>query len=189
MKRNFAWPMLLLITFCLVGCGTFQLAGGIGAPIGKTADQQQNDILFCKDQARMESESAGQQTKDFLLGMTIIGAPIAIEQNKSLQREVFAKCMTAKGYSIAPVQPEKAGPIKATGTDIQHTAVVQSEQLFADGALVLRTEASLDADTGASVRDGERLNVIRVSGDHNDWINVSTSSGQTGWVLRSWVRK
>lgn len=128
-KRKFSWLMLLVVTFCLGGCGTFQLAGGISAPSGKTADQQQNDILFCKDQAQMEANSAGQQTKDFLMGLTIVGAPIAIEQDKSLQREVFAKCMTAKGYTITPVQTAKVEPAKATGTDIQQTAAAQLEQL------------------------------------------------------------
>lgn len=101
--------LILILPFFLVACGgTFQLAGGIGAPYGKTADQQQNDILFCKDQAHNEAGSNGQQAKAFMMGLTIIGAPIAIEQDKNLQREVFARCMTAKGYTIAPVETKKA---------------------------------------------------------------------------------
>lgn len=100
--------IFFLPLFCVACGGTFPLAGGIGTPYGKTADQQQNDILFCKDRARNEANTDGQQAKAFLMGLTIVGAPIAIENEKTLQREVFAKCMTAKGYTVAPVQEKKA---------------------------------------------------------------------------------
>ena len=99
--------IVIFLPLFLVACGTFQLAGGISPPHGKTADQQQNDVLFCKDQAHNEAGTNGQQAKAFLMGLTIIGAPIAIEQDRALQREVFARCMTDKGYSVAPIATKK----------------------------------------------------------------------------------
>jgi len=123
--------LIFLLPLFLVACGgSFPLAGGIDAPYGKTADQQQNDILYCKDQAHNEAGSNGQQAKAFLMGLTIIGAPIAIEQDKSLQREVFARCMTAKGYAIAPVQAKKAEPLQ----QIQPTQAIASDSKQDDAA-------------------------------------------------------
>ncbi len=87
----------------LAGCGTFPLAGKITPPSGKGQDQQQLDLLACKDQAHLAANTAGRQAGNFLLGMTIVGAPVAYELDKSKQREVFAACMSQRGYEIAPV--------------------------------------------------------------------------------------
>jgi hypothetical protein len=81
------------------GCGTFNL-GNVRPQAGRTAEQQQLDTLTCKDQASLAVNSAGRQTGDFLLGMTIVGAPVAYEMDKSKQRQVFADCMQARGYVV-----------------------------------------------------------------------------------------
>src|SRR5580658_680329 len=85
----------------LVSCGTFPL-GNVQPQSGRTAEQQQSDTLYCKDQAQLAANSAGRQTGDFLLGLTIVGAPVAYEMDKSKQREVFAGCMQDKGYVVIP---------------------------------------------------------------------------------------
>jgi len=90
----FAAPLLC------VGCGTFQLANGIYPPAGKSHDQQQTDILVCKDEAKLAANTTERQTGAFLLGMTIVGAPVAFEMEKSKQREVFSQCLTARGYRV-----------------------------------------------------------------------------------------
>lgn len=94
----------------LAGCGSFNL-GYVQAQAGKTADQQQLDTLACKDQAYHEANTAGRHVGSFLAGMTIIGAPIAIEAEKAKQREVFTACMQDRGYTITPAdgtQPAQA---------------------------------------------------------------------------------
>ena len=40
----------------------------------------------------------------FLLGLTIVGAPVAFEMEKSKQREVFTNCMQERGYAITPAK-------------------------------------------------------------------------------------
>ncbi len=92
---------LLLAPLLLVTCGTYAL-GKIRPQEGKTPDQQQLDILTCKDQAGTTANSAGRQTADFFLGLTIVGAPIAIQREKNKEREVFAECMRARGYVVTP---------------------------------------------------------------------------------------
>ena len=89
-------------TLALTGCGTFQLASGVIPLTSKTLEQQQLDNLQCKDQAKLEANTTGRQTGAFLLGMTIVGAPVAFELEKAKQREVFKSCMEAKGYRILP---------------------------------------------------------------------------------------
>jgi hypothetical protein len=91
--------LLLLLACSITGCGTFTL-GNVRPQAGKSAEQQQLDTLTCKDQANLAANSAGRQTGDFLLGLTIVGAPVAYEMDKAKQRQVFADCMHARGYVV-----------------------------------------------------------------------------------------
>jgi hypothetical protein len=113
--------LLALLTFGVAACGTFNL-GNVRPQTGKTAEQQQLDTLTCKDQANLAANSAGRQTGDFLLGLTIVGVPVAYEMDKAKQRQVFADCMQARGYvvtaadgSSAPAPPAAAisNPVSA----------------------------------------------------------------------------
>jgi hypothetical protein len=100
--------MLVLALACgVAACGTFNL-GNVHPQPGKTAEQQQLDTLTCKDQANLAVNSAGRQTGDFLLGLTIVGAPVAYEMDKSKQRQVFADCMQARGYAVS--SPDGSAP-------------------------------------------------------------------------------
>src|ERR1700722_19764472 len=77
--------LLLVFACCVTACGTFNL-GNVRPQAGKTAEQQQLDTLTCKDQANLAVNSAGRQTGDFLLGLTIVGTPVAIEREKAKER-------------------------------------------------------------------------------------------------------
>lgn len=90
-----------LIPVLLAGCGSFPL-GTVHRPIHMTAEQQQLDTLICKDRARNEANTDARVAGSFLAGMTIVGAPIAIAAERDKQREVFADCMTQKGYLVRP---------------------------------------------------------------------------------------
>ena len=91
--------ILLLALLSLSACGTFSL-GIVHPQIGKSADQQQLDILSCKDLAATEVNSASHQATDFLLGLTLIGTPFAYAQDQKTERTAFALCMRARGYSV-----------------------------------------------------------------------------------------
>lgn len=103
-RKGIAGSTILL----LAGCGTFQLASGVIPSTPKTQEQQQLDNLGCKDQAKLEANTTGRQTGAFLLGMTIVGAPVAFEMEKAKQREVYKSCMEAKGYRILPPNDQAA---------------------------------------------------------------------------------
>jgi hypothetical protein len=109
---------LLAASVLCVACGTFPLSGGIYPPPGKSSDQQQIDVLACQDQAHLAINSAGRQVGDFLLGATLIGAPIAYELDKSKGREVYAQCMTARGYRVMPVGSASTQPIQQPATQM-----------------------------------------------------------------------
>ena len=108
----------------LSACGTFQLAGGIYPPPGKTQDAMQTDVLVCKDQAKLEANSAERQAGAFALGLTIVGVPVAFELEKSKQREVFARCMTGRGYRITPVDEKSAASSSSSGGTQHQTQLV-----------------------------------------------------------------
>ncbi len=105
----------VLATVLLTSCGTFQLSSGAIPITPKTQEQQQLDTLSCKDQARLEASTAGRQTGAFLLGMTIVGAPLAFELEKSKQREVYKTCMEARGYRVLPPADQAAAAPQTTG--------------------------------------------------------------------------
>jgi hypothetical protein len=97
---------LLAAAICItcVSCGTFNLDAGSKAPPGKTQDQITLDTMVCKDKARVESQTAADQARGFVLGATLsfVGAAIDYDQQKKDQRRIFKECMEAKGYTVLP---------------------------------------------------------------------------------------
>jgi hypothetical protein len=108
--------LIALLASAATACGTFTL-GNVRPQAGKNADQQQLDTLTCKDQATLAANTAGRQTGDFLLGLTIVGTPFAIEREKAKEREVFAECMQKLGYVVTPA--DGSAPTPATAATAQ----------------------------------------------------------------------
>lgn len=102
MRATIRLFMILPACAVLAACGTFQLASGVTPLSAKTPEQQQLDMLSCKDHAKLEANTAGRQAGNFVLGMTLVGAPLAYELEKKKQREVFKACMERRGYAVAP---------------------------------------------------------------------------------------
>jgi len=95
--------LILLTVVLLTGCGTFPL--GVSYPQqGQTQAQTDQNILVCKDRARDEANTDARVAGSFVAGLTIVGAPIAIAEERRKQREVFAACMTERGYKVVPPQ-------------------------------------------------------------------------------------
>ena len=96
--------LLIVVTAVigLAGCGTFQLSSGAIPNSPKTQEQMQLDNLTCKDQAKLEANTAARQAGAFALGFTIVGAPLAFELEKAKQREVYKECMEKRGYRVLP---------------------------------------------------------------------------------------
>jgi hypothetical protein len=63
---------MIVAALACTACGTYQL-GYVKGQNGQTQSQVQLDMLTCKDQARLEANSAGRQAGSFFLGMTIVG--------------------------------------------------------------------------------------------------------------------
>jgi hypothetical protein len=84
----------------LAGCGSFELASGVKFPPGVTTTQARVDVLDCKDRARTYANSADKQARAFLLGLTIIGTPVAYAAERSDQRAMFRSCMEGMGYTV-----------------------------------------------------------------------------------------
>ena len=92
--------LILLSALALAGCGTFPL--GTSYPQqGQTQAQTDLSILACKDRAQTEANTDARVAGSFVAGLTIVGAPIAIAEERRKQREVFAQCMTERGYIVA----------------------------------------------------------------------------------------
>lgn len=89
------------LALSLTACGTYTIAmPGGHVPPGKTAQDIMVDQLFCKDRAQTEAQKPGNQARDFLLGLTIVGTPLAYEQDKQDVRGAYERCMIAKGYTV-----------------------------------------------------------------------------------------
>jgi hypothetical protein len=195
--------ILIALLMCgITACGTFNL-GNVRPQAGKTAEQQQLDTLTCKDQANLAVNSAARQTGDFLLGMTIVGAPVAYEMDKSKQRQVFADCMQARGYVVTP--PDGAAPSPAAAAAISPTLVVpvpgvdqlamalplgfvmQSipERLKVVGAVFYATNRTLDIAVTVIPFRHEGVTDLRAfastrRANQSDWLKDATSSDITG---------
>lgn len=119
---------VVLASLILAGCGNFQLASNV-QQAGKTQQQVQLDTLSCKDEANLAANTADRQIGAFLLGMTIVGTPIAFEMEKAKKREVFASCMTARGYLVTP--PNDSANQSRDATKIGGQASVATPAAFA----------------------------------------------------------
>lgn len=151
--------MLLSLSLLTSACGTFNL-GNVSPQANKTADQQQLDILTCKDKANLAINSAGHQTADFLLGMTIVGAPVAYENDKAKAREVYAGCMQARGYvvtldgkTVPPISTAAATATPSPAVSVDQLAIAlppgfvlrpAPEKLKAAGAVFFAVNGTLD---------------------------------------------
>ena len=127
-----AWAITGL---CLAfsGCGTYPL-GRAFPQNGETQDQVRLAVLDCQDRAKNEANSDGRVAAAFIAGLTIVGAPIAIAEERRKTREVWHDCMKAKGYRVeapddAPTAKYvPAGPGKSyeTSPPITKSAVPES---------------------------------------------------------------
>lgn len=90
---------LVCVFVALGGCTTFPL-GTVHAAPGTSAQAQQVAILVCKDAALTAANATGQQVKESLLGLTIVGYPVAVASDRARQRAVFASCMRSQGYEV-----------------------------------------------------------------------------------------
>lgn len=96
MKKSIS---IALAALALTGCGTYPL--GTSYPqSGQTRAETDMNILVCKDRAQTEANTDARVAGSFVAGLTIIGAPIAIIEERRKQREVFAQCMTERGYRV-----------------------------------------------------------------------------------------
>lgn len=92
--------------FFVTGCGTFDL--GIVYPNGgQSIAQRDSDMAVCKVKAFEAANSKERQVGNFVAGLTIIGAPLAIEEEKRLQRRIFKECLEEKGYTVEPPKDKK----------------------------------------------------------------------------------
>jgi hypothetical protein len=117
----------LLMTCSLAACGTYNL-GNVRPQPSKTADQQQLDMLTCKDQASLAVNSAGHQTADFFLGLTVVGAPVAYANDKARARAVFGDCMQARGY-VVTLPGQSAPPTTTAAATSTPNPIPSADQL------------------------------------------------------------
>jgi hypothetical protein len=118
--------LALILTCGVAACGTYNL-GNVRPQANRTADQQQLDTLTCKDQASLAVNSAGHQTADFFLGLTVVGAPVAYANDKARARAVFADCMRARGYVVT--LPNESGPTTSSTVATNPPPVPVAEKL------------------------------------------------------------
>ena len=82
----------------LCGCASTFHLGKVQPQTGRNRDQQQLDTLTCKDQAKMAVESGGQYAKEWLLGFTLVGYPVAIASDHAKSaRSVFVGVHAGQG--------------------------------------------------------------------------------------------
>lgn len=92
-------PVLALLS--VTACTQFSL-GFVQPQPGKSTAQMQFDVAVCKNEAFNAAGTPDKQAGAFLLGLTLVGAPVAYELDKATQRSVFRSCMLGLGYVVTP---------------------------------------------------------------------------------------
>lgn len=91
--------VVLCACLAVTACGGFPL-GTVQPQLGKSASDMQLDVAICKDLAFKQAGAPDKQVAAFLMGLTIVGAPVAFEIDKATQRSVFRDCMEGLGYRV-----------------------------------------------------------------------------------------
>ena len=91
--------LVLAATLLCGGCSTFSL-GRVPLPEGKTVEQRDSAMGFCREEARLQANSGEMQAAYFALGFTLVGYPAAIDMERRLQRTAFARCMGERGFAV-----------------------------------------------------------------------------------------
>ena len=100
--------VVCLLSFSVASC-SYPLAGKILLPTGsKSEDQQLRDVLVCKDRVHKEMNKTDFRTLmgAAFIGLTVVGLPYSIAQDRAEERKIFAKCMTEFGYTVLPVDDD-----------------------------------------------------------------------------------
>jgi hypothetical protein len=92
---------ITVFAFLALLCGCVHLSH-VQPQAGHSAEQQRLDADSCKEEARLAASTPGRVVGSALLGLTLVGLPIALGLDASKQQEVFADCMHAKGYALSP---------------------------------------------------------------------------------------
>lgn len=91
----------LAVVLSVSACSNFSL-GMVHPYPGATKSQMSYDVGVCRDAAYREAGTSDKQAAAFLMGLTIVGAPVAYEMDKATQRAVFRDCMWSRGYAVTP---------------------------------------------------------------------------------------
>jgi hypothetical protein len=92
---------VLAATAICSGCGSYPL-GTAFPERNQSKDETRLAVLECQDRAKNEANSDARVAGSFVAGLTIVGAPIAIAEERRKTREVWQDCMLAKGYRVVP---------------------------------------------------------------------------------------
>jgi len=114
-SRRLVMTSVIFATVFMSGCGTFDL-GTVYPVSGQSVAQRDSDMAVCKVKAYEAANSKERQAGNFVAGLTIIGAPIAIEEEKKLQRRIFKECLEEKGYAVEPPNDKQVATATNTST-------------------------------------------------------------------------
>lgn len=127
----------------------------------------------------MAMNSASQQAADFLLGATIIGAPLAFHIDKVKARETFADCMTSRGYNLVmpdgTTRTSKISP-KVTSPLLIHPS--QDKTVTAAKSVASSVEMPLPAGWSRTAPPA-------VPGSNNFILSATNITADSGLILSS----
>ena len=88
----------LILALLLGGC-SYHLGHVTAVPAGKTQAEGLADVAVCKERASAAVTPAKEATY-FVAGLTLVGTPAAIADEKQTKRPVWVACMREKGYTV-----------------------------------------------------------------------------------------
>lgn len=91
--------LIALSVLALAGCGSYPL-GTAYALNGQTQADTDMAVLVCQRQAENATTTTERNVKGALLRATLVGAPVAIQTERYVARQEFARCMTERGYNV-----------------------------------------------------------------------------------------
>lgn len=94
MNRLIACALVVMLSGCAVRNGHADLSG-------RTQEELDNATTRCDREAALAWNEGGKPFGAVVLGMTVIGIPIAVSSKHSFKRRIWRECMTGRGFQVA----------------------------------------------------------------------------------------
>ena len=134
--------------------------------------------------------NSGSGRANAVVGGLNAGTAMATQRERQrIQQQIYTSCMMGRGWTLGEktnVSPsyDQITDVNIYDRDIQGVHVGRIVTI-SKGPVGLYSEPSSQSERLQVLSTGNKLTVVS---SENEWLQVETTSGETGWIHRDWIK-